>query len=134
MQGGSSSVGLFAIQLAKIIGYKVIATCSPHSYDLVKSYGADAMVDYHNAEKAVAEIKQLTNDKVTGGIECSGSLEGMKMAKHAFGPNGGTLTMLLSIPEDKELASIGPNVKADRILVYTVGGYVSWICSPYAFC
>ncbi|RSH93061.1 hypothetical protein EHS25_007414 [Saitozyma podzolica] len=62
VQGGSSSVGLFAVQLAKLIGYKVIATSSPHSFDLVKSYGADAVVDYHDVAEAVAQIKQVTGE------------------------------------------------------------------------
>ncbi len=43
--GGSSSVGLYTIQLAKLAGYKVIVTASPHSEKLVKSYGADEVVD-----------------------------------------------------------------------------------------
>lgn len=32
-------------QLAKLAGYKVIATASPKNFDLVKSYGADEVVD-----------------------------------------------------------------------------------------
>ncbi|KAK4930436.1 hypothetical protein LTR66_016109, partial [Elasticomyces elasticus] len=39
---GGSNVGLFAIQLAKRAGYKVIVTASPRSFDIVKRYGADA--------------------------------------------------------------------------------------------
>ena len=36
---------MFAVQLAKLLGYKVIATASPKNFDLVKSYGADEVVD-----------------------------------------------------------------------------------------
>jgi NADPH:quinone reductase-like Zn-dependent oxidoreductase len=43
--GGSTAVGLFAVQLAKLAGYKVVATASPKNFDLVKSYGADEVVD-----------------------------------------------------------------------------------------
>jgi len=35
--GGSSSVGLYSLQLAKIFGLNVATVCSPHNFDLVKS-------------------------------------------------------------------------------------------------
>lgn len=44
--GGSSATGTLAIQLAKGIGAKVIATTSHRNVDLVKSLGADQVVDY----------------------------------------------------------------------------------------
>ncbi|KAL3481237.1 chaperonin 10-like protein [Aspergillus californicus] len=49
---GSSSVGLFTIQLAKRAGLHVIATASPRSFDLVKRYGADAVYDYRSPTAA----------------------------------------------------------------------------------
>jgi NADPH:quinone reductase-like Zn-dependent oxidoreductase len=55
---GSTGAGLFAIQYAKKAGYKVVTTCSPHSFDLVKSYGADAAYDYHTYNASVKEIKK----------------------------------------------------------------------------
>ena len=45
MYGGSSGVGLFTIQLAKLMGHKVVTACSARNFDLVKSYGADAVFD-----------------------------------------------------------------------------------------
>lgn len=45
IHGGSSSVGLFAIQLAKLAGMTVVTTCSPRNNDLVRSYGADHIYD-----------------------------------------------------------------------------------------
>jgi len=44
--GGSSATGSLAIQYAKLAGYRVIATCSPHNNDFVKSLGAEAVYDY----------------------------------------------------------------------------------------
>ncbi|CAH0484588.1 unnamed protein product [Peronospora farinosa] len=44
--GGSSGTGLFGIQIAKALGAEVITTCSHRNVKLVKSLGADQIVDY----------------------------------------------------------------------------------------
>lgn len=43
--GGSSSVGMYAIQLAKLSGYTVISTASPINFELLKSLGATEVFD-----------------------------------------------------------------------------------------
>lgn len=46
IQAGSGGVGTFAIQLAKHIGATVATTTSTTNIDLVKSLGADIVIDY----------------------------------------------------------------------------------------
>lgn len=46
IQAGSGGVGTFAIQLAKHIGATVATTTSSANIDLVKSLGADVVIDY----------------------------------------------------------------------------------------
>ncbi|WWC85193.1 uncharacterized protein L201_000052 [Kwoniella dendrophila CBS 6074] len=58
--GGSTSVGLFAIQLAKSLRYKVLTFTSPHSFDLVKSYGADQVINYCDPN-AIEQALTITN-------------------------------------------------------------------------
>src|SRR6266513_2000126 len=46
IHGGSGGVGTFAIQIAKALGAKVIATASTANQDLLKQLGADVVIDY----------------------------------------------------------------------------------------
>ncbi|MFS4581971.1 NADPH:quinone reductase [Phaeobacter sp. C3_T13_0] len=52
VQGGAGTVGYLAVQLAKWGGARVIATCSPVSFDRVRNAGADAVADYSDGDLA----------------------------------------------------------------------------------
>lgn len=46
IHAGAGGIGSFAIQLARVLGAHVITTTSPKNFELVKSLGADEIIDY----------------------------------------------------------------------------------------
>jgi NADPH:quinone reductase-like Zn-dependent oxidoreductase len=69
IQAGSGGVGTFAIQLAKYAGAVVATTTSTDNVDLVRSLGADIVIDYKKEDfgKVLSDCDVVLNslDKVT---------------------------------------------------------------------
>ena len=60
IHGGAGGVGTIAIQLAKAMGARVITTARSSNHDLVRSLGADEVID-HTADDYVEAVTELTH-------------------------------------------------------------------------
>lgn len=104
IHGGSGGVGIFAIQIAKARGAKVIATASAANQDFMKDLGADRVIDY-NATKfeEVAKDVDVVLDSVAGDT-----------LKRSYGvvKKGGIVVSLLEPPDKAELDARGIRGKA----------------------
>jgi NADPH:quinone reductase-like Zn-dependent oxidoreductase len=71
--GAAGGVGQFSVQVAKLCGYKVLASCSPSNDSLVKSLGADATFNYKiPLEEQIKEIGRVTGGKFSKVYDASG--------------------------------------------------------------
>ncbi|KAL4900653.1 hypothetical protein BDW74DRAFT_182489 [Aspergillus multicolor] len=65
INGGSGGCGVFAIQIAKMLGCHVTTTCSSRNVQLVESLGADEVLDYTKIDVAeTLKAKGLVFDHV----------------------------------------------------------------------
>ncbi|QPC95049.1 NADP-dependent oxidoreductase [Mesorhizobium sp. INR15] len=95
IQAGSGGVGTFAIQLAKHLGATVATTASGASTDLVKSLGADIVIDYKkdDFEKVLQGYDVVLNSQDAKTLEKS---------LHVLKPGGKLIS--ISGPPDPEFA------------------------------
>jgi NADPH:quinone reductase-like Zn-dependent oxidoreductase len=68
--GGSTSVGVNAIQLAVAAGYDVVTTASPSNHELVRSLGASRAFDY----RSPTAVRDIVADIAASGRKVAGVL------------------------------------------------------------
>ena len=124
VHGGAGAVGVFAVQLAKSRGARVIATASARDLDFVASLGAERVLDYRRAslEKDTPKV-DVVFDTVGGStFERSWNLLGPRgrmvtIAASAEGASEGRVKEAFFIvePNQKQLTEIGDMIEAGRI-------------------
>jgi len=99
--GGASSVGQYAIQFAKLGGFRVITTASPDNFNLVRNLGwdadlgADEVFNYRD-ENVVEKIRASTGNALEIAIDTISEGKTPKSVTGAIGDKGGRVAIILS--------------------------------------
>lgn len=95
IQAGSGGVGTIAIQLAKHLGATVATTASEKSFEMLKSLGADVLVDYkkEDFEKILGDYDLVLNSQ---------DGETLEKSLHVLKPGGKIIS--ISGPPTKDFA------------------------------
>jgi NADPH:quinone reductase-like Zn-dependent oxidoreductase len=109
IHAAAGGVGHLAVQIAKDRGAYVIGTASAGNHDLVKSLGADEMVDYRSADFATAVSDVDVVLEVIGGDYAERSLRVLRP--------GGLLVSLLPFPPGVRESAADRGVRAEIMLV-----------------
>jgi NADPH:quinone reductase-like Zn-dependent oxidoreductase len=97
INGASGGVGTFAVQIAKAFGADVTAVCSARNVDLVRSLGADRVVDYtqedftrrgerHDVMLDIAGSRSFSEFRRVLTPEATVVIVGAKMSNKGLGP------------------------------------------------
>jgi NADPH:quinone reductase-like Zn-dependent oxidoreductase len=111
IQGGAGGVGSFAVQLAKHIGARVIATASAANHAYLRSIGANEVIDYNSQDFT----------KAASGCDAVFDTVGGSVAERSFAvlKPGGRAAFIASgaqapKPPRGDVQSLRPNVARDR--------------------
>ncbi|RSL95706.1 hypothetical protein CDV31_013764 [Fusarium ambrosium] len=113
--GGSSAVGIFAIQMAKLYGIEVVTTCSPQKFELAKNSGATHVFDYNDPEVA-SKIKAAVPD-LQHVFDTIGNATSSATAAEAISGPGGVLCTVR--PGKANTENVPSTVKVTDVFVFT---------------
>lgn len=115
--GGSTSVGQYAIQLARAAGCFVITTASSARHNYMKELGADICFDYKDSN-VVSQIKQATKTNLTYAFDCNSEKESVKqVCETLVGQNPRIVTLLPGLSSE-----IPSNIEEHNVIVTTIYG------------
>ncbi|VDC00280.1 unnamed protein product [Peniophora sp. CBMAI 1063] len=123
IMSGSSSVGQFAIQLAKLGGFSIIVTtASKHNEEYCKSAGATHVLDYHDVPypELPATVKKIAGDlPITYIYDAATTPESQKAGWDVLAPGGAIV--VVNVPS-KDIGAPGKDDEKGRRAVWVYGG------------
>jgi NADPH:quinone reductase-like Zn-dependent oxidoreductase len=121
VNGASGGVGVFAVQIAKILGAQVTAVCSHRNVELVTELGADRVIDYTKTELVDLE------ERFDAIFDVFGNYRFDKL-KHLLTPRG---TYVHTIPSSRILKDVARTLvrrkRAKLVIVKSRREQLDWI-------
>ncbi|KAG9049435.1 hypothetical protein FS837_010239 [Tulasnella sp. UAMH 9824] len=112
---GSTSVGLYAIALAKLSGLRVVTTASPKNHLLLKRVGADEVFDYKDPDTP-RKIKEWSNGQIRHALDSISENGSTKLVAESMSDDGGKIITILVVKRDE---SFPPSkIETKGILIY----------------
>ncbi|KAF0317472.1 hypothetical protein GQ607_015323 [Colletotrichum asianum] len=119
--GGSTAMGISGIQYAKLSGYNVITTASPHNFDYLKELGASAVFDYKSPTVS-EDIRKHTGDALTLAWDCQSTDDSAAIVARALSSSKPSLVGTLLPVDKKKVQEVNLNADVQMSLYYTVFG------------
>ena len=110
VNGASGGVGTFAIQIAKSLGAQVTGVCSTRNVDMVRSIGADDVIDYTSQNYTLGDRRYDLILDMVGSQTLSAN-------KRSLTPNGRYVSVGAEMDD-----WLGPVIHISRVLTASVGG------------
>ncbi|KAJ5902806.1 hypothetical protein N7495_003334 [Penicillium taxi] len=125
--GGSSTIGLIALQMVKLCGHRAITTCSPANFDLVRSYGADLVFDYKSPTCA-KDIRAATKNGLRYALDPFSETKTLAICHEAIGRTGGRYCAL---EQYQEALCSRKTIKHELVMGGSISGKGVELPEPY---
>ncbi|RBR20122.1 uncharacterized protein FIESC28_05401 [Fusarium coffeatum] len=119
--GGSTAMGISAVQFAKLSGATVITTSSPSNAEYVKSLGADHVLDYKSTTLA-DDILRLADGPVKFVFDTYPSKSSTALAASIMHKSAEARYVALVPGFEDDVQRLNPHVVARSILAYSAFG------------
>jgi len=113
VSGGASSVGQYVVQFAKILGLYVIATASERNFSLVRSLGADVVVDYRDPVRAAKQIREAAPGPIEHAVDCVSAGTSFEIVAASFDGKGTIANLTLGDYPPVEGAKVSSGIIFD---------------------
>ncbi len=122
INGASGGIGTYAVQIAKLLGARVTGVCSTSNKKLVKSLGADRVIDY------TKENWNRKDDKYDIILDAVGNKKFLQVKKNLY--DHGILIKLNLSPRtyfDQYVTSLFSNKKVKMVLLKNKADDIKWV-------
>ncbi|CAE6363335.1 unnamed protein product [Rhizoctonia solani] len=120
--GGSTSLALFSTQLVKLSGYKVVTTTSPKNFNLLKSLGADVVINYKDTD-LVQQIQRATGNSLKFAFDTISEANTQTACVKSLASQGTTPgKVVVALLPNKDAQALRKDVVIQPTLIYTALG------------